>query len=257
MESRIQDLHGSVRALRTLNSRVDQRDAELMPRSPSSLLLPALSLVLCSLSCSLSVCSCFPSDTAPHAFFKCRLRRGPYSPEAPQQAPFAPAHTVLTEKTHLPCIVKNFINSNLCHSGLCTERKHLGLVQIYHSSCQKNLFSCNMNRPRVCGQRDGICFWEGDGLAVQRLPVKQVTLFTSRSLNHKQMFYLRKKMLFTPLLSCLPLPPGCACVFSTFDCFKHPERKQKHSWQEALPCHVKEQIGRHEAKWTNCTRPVY
>jgi len=25
-------------------------------------------------------------------------------------------------------------------------RKHPGLVQIYHSSCQKNLFSCNMDR---------------------------------------------------------------------------------------------------------------
>lgn len=77
--------------------------------------------------------------------------------------------------------------------GLCRERKHLGLVQIYHSSCQKNLFSCNINRPRGCGWRDGICFCRGDGLAVRRLPVKQVTLFTSRSLNHKQMFYLKSQ----------------------------------------------------------------
>lgn len=158
---------------------------------------------------------------------------GPYSPEAPQQGPFAPARTVLTEKTHLPCIVKTFINSNLCHSGLCAERKHLGLVQIYHSSCQKNLFSCNMNRPRVCGQRDGICFWEGGGLAVQRLPVKQVTLFTSRSLNHKQMFYLRSQNVVYSSLLRFSLPfrprPAALCVLSTFDCFKHPERKQKHS----------------------------
>lgn len=77
--------------------------------------------------------------------------------------------------------------------GLCRERKHLGLVQIYHSSCQKNLFSCNINRPRDCGRRDGICFCRGDGLAVRRLPVKQVMLFTSRSLNHKQMFYLKSQ----------------------------------------------------------------
>lgn len=47
-------------------------------------------------------------------------------PRSPQQAPFAPTRAVLTEKTHLPCIVKNFINSNLCHSGLCTGRETLG-----------------------------------------------------------------------------------------------------------------------------------
>lgn len=50
----------------------------------------------------------------------------PLFPRSPQQAPFAPAHTMLTEKTHLQCIVKIFINSNLCHSGRASaERENI------------------------------------------------------------------------------------------------------------------------------------
>lgn len=41
----------------------------------------------------------------------------------PQQAPFAPSHTMLTEKTHLPCIVEIFINNNLCHSGRASAQR--------------------------------------------------------------------------------------------------------------------------------------
>lgn len=74
-----------------------------------------------------------------------------------------------------------------------SEGKHLGLVRIYHSSCQKNLFSCNMNGPRDRGGGDGICFCRGGGPTAWRLPVKQVTLFTSASLNHKQMFYSKSQ----------------------------------------------------------------
>lgn len=124
--------------------------------------------------------------------------------------------------------------------GLCRERKHLGLVQIYHSSCQKNLFSCNINRPRGCGWRDGICFCRGDGLAVRRLPVKQVMLFTSRSLNHKQMFYLKSQSVVYSAQRRPPAQPPSllflsrsgalrVCVFSTFECCERTERKQKHS----------------------------
>lgn len=42
-------------------------------------------------------------------------------PWKPQQAPFAPARAMLTEKTHLPRIVEIFINSNLCHSDRASE----------------------------------------------------------------------------------------------------------------------------------------
>lgn len=41
----------------------------------------------------------------------------PIPQKPPQQAPFAPSHTMLTEKTHLLCIVEIFINNNFCHSG--------------------------------------------------------------------------------------------------------------------------------------------
>lgn len=87
-----------------------------------------------------SASSCFPSDETPHASFTCWLRRGPYSPEAPQQAPFAPARTVLTEKTHLPCIVENFINSNLCHSDEANTRENIwalykSITQVVRKIC--------------------------------------------------------------------------------------------------------------------------
>lgn len=81
------------------------------------------------------MCSCFPSDTAPHAYFKCWLRRGPYSPEAPQETPFAPACSVLTEKTHLPCIVKIFINGNLCHSDEASAQRE-NIWALYKSITQ-------------------------------------------------------------------------------------------------------------------------
>lgn len=61
---------------------------------------------------------------------------------------------------------------------------------------------------RECVGKDGICFWEGDGLAVQRLPVKQVMLFTSASLNHKQMFYLRSQNVVYSSLLRFPLSPS-------------------------------------------------
>lgn len=111
-----------------------------------------------------------------------------------------------------------------------SEGKHLGLVRIYHSSCQKNLFSCNMNGPWDRGGGDGICFCRGGGPTARRLPVKQVTLFTSASLNHKQMFYLKSQsscllLLLFPASSCKGAKPHagvcvclCLCAFSIFGC---------------------------------------
>lgn len=175
---------------------------------------------------------------------------GPLFPRSPQQAPFAPARTVLTEKTHLPCIVKILLIA-IYVTQASAQRENIwalykSITQVVKKICSHAIWiGCES-----AGQ-DGICFWEGDGLAVQRLPVKQVTLFTSPSLNHKQMFYLRSQNVVysSGLRFSLPFRcrPAALCVFSTFDRFEHPERKQKQSWQEALPCHVKEQIGRHEA----------
>lgn len=53
----------------------------------------------------------------------------------PQQAPFATARAVLTEKTHLPCIVKNFINSNLCHSDEASAHRE-NIWALYKSITQ-------------------------------------------------------------------------------------------------------------------------
>ena len=74
--------------------------------------------------------------------------------QPPPWVPFAVVRAMLTEETHLPFIVKKNINSPLCHSdkSLFADRKtHTCRVQIYHSSCQRNLFSCNMNRRWVGG----------------------------------------------------------------------------------------------------------
>lgn len=59
----------------------------------------------------------------------------PLFPGSLQQAPFAPAHTMLTEKTHLPCIVKIFINSNLCHSDRASAEKE-NIWALYKSITQ-------------------------------------------------------------------------------------------------------------------------
>lgn len=56
-------------------------------------------------------------------------------PGSPQQAPFTAAHTMLTEKTHLPCIVKIFINSNLCHSDRASAEKE-NIWALYKSITQ-------------------------------------------------------------------------------------------------------------------------
>lgn len=59
----------------------------------------------------------------------------PLFPGIPHPAPFAPARAMLTEKTHLPCIVKNFINSNLCHSGEASAEKE-NIRALYKSITQ-------------------------------------------------------------------------------------------------------------------------
>lgn len=60
----------------------------------------------------------------------------PLFPGSLQQAPFAPAPTMLTEKTHLPCIVKIFINSNLCHSDRASAEKKENIWALYKSITQ-------------------------------------------------------------------------------------------------------------------------
>lgn len=59
----------------------------------------------------------------------------PLFPRSPQQAPFALAQTMLTEKTHLQCIVKIFINSNLCHSDRASAEKE-NILALYKSITQ-------------------------------------------------------------------------------------------------------------------------
>lgn len=95
----------------------------------------------CFLSCYPCMHSCFSTGCSATCFlssptyFKCWLRQRPVFPGSPQQAPFSPARTVLTEKTHLPCIVKIFINSNLCHSDRASAEKE-NIWALYESITQ-------------------------------------------------------------------------------------------------------------------------
>ena len=145
--------------------------------------------------------------------------------------------------------------------SLCRKRKHLGLVQIYHSSCQKNLFSCNINRAPSLRVERWDLFLRGRLTGCLETPSKTghaVHIMKPQSQTNV-LFKEPKRCLlqsaYSPSLLFLSRP-AALCVISTFECWKHAKRKQKHSWQEALPCHVKEQIGRHVAKWTNCADTV-
>ena len=88
-------------------------------------------------------------------------------------------------------------------SGSLQKNTHPSRVQIYHSSCQKNLFSCNINR-----------LWVGSSEAWDLFLSREMTVFGSTSKTGHAVHIMKPQsqtnVLFKVLKSCLLR----VCLFS-------------------------------------------
>lgn len=140
---------------------------------------------------------------------------GALFPRSPQTSTIC---TVLTEETHLPCIVKNFINGNLCQSDEASAQRE-NIWALYKSITQVVKKICSHAIWIGCGSagKGMDLFLRGWRAGCSETPSKtgHAVHITKPQSQTNVLFKEPKRCLLqsASLLSPLPLLPGCAlCV---------------------------------------------